>query len=120
MDFYFAGDVSDELIDGYGLVNGDDGSATIRIAGKGATLPSTCAFFGFEEDQSGNIGTSISIQFVDSEVTGINEAFTLSGSEVKPCAKGVYTLQGVKVSNGSTLGLPKGLYIVNGKKTMVR
>ncbi len=154
VDFYFAGDVSDELIDGnglidgglpfkftgnydgvismyesyglqgyavgYGLVNGDDGSATIRIAGKGATLPSTCAFFGFEEDQSGNIGTSISLQFVDSEVTGINEAFTQSGGEVKPCAKGVYTLQGVKVSNGSTIGLPAGLYIVNGKKTMVR
>lgn len=154
VDFYFAGDVSDELIDGnglidgglpfkftgnydgvismyetygiqgyavgYGLVNGDDGSATIRIAGKGATLPSTCAFFGFEEDQSGNIGTSISIRFVDSEVTGINEAFTLGGDEVKPCVKGVYTLQGVKVSNGSTLGLPKGLYIVNGKKTMIR
>lgn len=154
VDFYFAGDVSDELIDGnglidgalpfkftgnydgvidmyetyqlqsyavgYGLVNNGDGTASIRIAGKGATLPSTCAFFGFDEDQSGNIEIGYNIKFVDSDVTGIDEAFTLSGNEVKPSAKGVYTLQGVKVSNGSTLGLPKGLYIVNGKKTMVR
>lgn len=154
VDFYFAGDVSDELIDGngiidgalpfkftgnydgiidmyeiqglqgyavgYGLVNNSDGTASIRIAGKGATLPSTCAFFGFDENQSGNIEIGYSIKFVDSDVTGIDEAFTLSGDEVKPSAKGVYTLQGVKVSNGSTLGLPKGLYIVNGKKTMVR
>ncbi len=153
-EFYFAGDVSDELIDGngaiegalpfkftgnydgiismyetfsiqgyavgYGLVTANDGSATIRIAGKGATLPSTCAFFGFEEDQSGNIGTSISLEFVDSSVTGIHDAFTFSNGEVKEKASGVYTLQGIKVSNGSTQGLPAGLYIVNGKKTIVR
>ncbi len=153
-EFYFAGDVSDELIDGngaiegalpfkftgnydgiismyetyalqgyavgYGLVTADDGSATIRIAGKGATLPSTCAFFGFEEDQSGNIGTSISLEFVDSSVTGIHDAFTFSNGEVKHKATGVFTLQGIKVSNGSTQGLPAGLYIVNGKKTIVR
>lgn len=153
VNFYFAGDVSDELIDGngtidgalpfkftgnydgvismyetyagkgyavgYGLVNNSDGTASIRIAGKGATLPSTCAFFGFEEDQSGNIGTSISISFADSEVTGIHDTFVADPTGIRK-ATGVYTLQGVKVSNGSTHGLPAGLYIVNGKKTVVK
>ncbi len=153
VNFYFAGDVSDELIDGngtidgalpfkftgnydgvismcetynlkeyvigYGLVNNGDGTASIRIAGKGATLPSTCAFFGFEEDQSGNIDTSISISFADSEVTGIHDTFVADPAGIRK-ATGVYTLQGVKVSNGSTHGLPAGLYIVNGKKTVVK
>ena len=53
-------------------------------------------------------------------MTGINNTFSLTDGQLTPAIRGVYTLQGVKVSNGSTQGLPAGLYIVNGKKTIVR
>lgn len=35
-------------------------------------------------------------------------------------AGAVYNLQGVKVSNGSLQNLPKGVYVVNGKKVLVK
>lgn len=51
-------------------------------------------------------------------VSGIDSA--MAEPAVKPAAKGVYTLQGVKVSEGSTDNLPTGVYIVNGRKVVVK
>ena len=102
---------------GYGLVN-SDGKSTIRPAGSGATLPATCAYFTV--NTSGAATKAFSVVFEGSDVTGINNTFSLTDGQLTPAIRGVYTLQGVKVSNGSTQGLPAGLYIVNGKKTIVR
>ena len=102
---------------GYGLVN-SDGKSTIRPAGSGATLPATCAYFTV--NTSGAATKAFSVVFEGSDVTGINNTFSLTDGQFTPAIRGVYTLQGVKVSNGSTQGLPAGLYIVNGKKTIVR
>ena len=39
----------------------------------------------------------------------------------KQARGGIYTLSGVKVrNNGDTNGLPKGIYIVNGNKLLVK
>ena len=102
---------------GYGLVN-SDGKSTIRPAGSGATLPATCAYFTV--NTSGAATKAFSVVFEGSDVTGIDNTFSLTDGQLTPAIRGVYTLQGVKVSNGSTQGLPAGFYIVNGKKTIVR
>ena len=102
---------------GYGLVN-SDGKSTIRPAGSGATLPATCAYFTV--NTSGAATKAFSVVFEGSDVTGIDNTFSLTDGQLTPAIRGVYTLQGVKVSNGSMQGLPAGLYIVNGKKTIVR
>lgn len=102
---------------GYGLVN-TNGKSTIRPAGSGATLPATCAYFTV--NTSGAATKAFSVVFEGSDVTGIDNTFSLTDGQLTPAIRGVYTLQGVKVSNGSTQGLPAGLYIVNGKKTIVR
>ncbi len=102
---------------GYGLVN-SNGKSTIRPAASGATLPATCAYFTV--NTSGAATKTFSVVFEGSDVTGIDNTFSLTDGQLTPAIRGVYTLQGVKVSNGSTQGLPAGLYIVNGKKTIVR
>lgn len=51
-------------------------------------------------------------------VSGIGSATATPA--VKPEAKGVYTLQGVKVSDERTDNLPTGVYIVNGRKVVVK
>lgn len=35
-------------------------------------------------------------------------------------AKGIYTLTGVRMPNTDTANLPKGIYIINGKKTIIK
>ncbi len=102
---------------GYGLVTAN-GKSTIRPAASGATLPATCAYF--TANTSGASTKAFSVVFEGSDVTGIDNALTLTDGKIAPAICGVYTLQGVKVSNGTTQGLPAGLYIVNGKKTIVR
>ncbi len=44
---------------------------------------------------------------------------TVENSETKK-ETAIYTLQGIRVNTSSTNNLPKGLYIVNGKKTLVK
>ena len=42
-------------------------------------------------------------------------------SDTKTTQKGIYTLYGVQISNSSdTEGLPSGIYIINGKKAIVK
>jgi hypothetical protein len=54
----------------------------------------------------------------DVEATGI-ESITVNNGIKKAAVKGVYTLTGQKVGN-SIEGLAKGIYIVNGKKILVK
>lgn len=58
-------------------------------------------------------------------IDGEEEVTAIDGIEleptVRPAAAGIYNLNGQYVSDGTlTEGLPKGLYIVNGKKVVVR
>lgn len=64
-------------------------------------------------------GSKLSIDFGDDHLTGITE---ISGDGVADAAvEGVYNLNGQKVSDGnSTDNLPKGIYVVNGRKVVVR
>lgn len=50
-----------------------------------------------------------------SDPTGIGSIATTTDART-----GIYTLSGIRVSAGSTKGLPKGIYVVNGKKTFVK
>lgn len=38
----------------------------------------------------------------------------------EPKATGIYTLTGVRMPNTDTTNLPKGIYIINGKKTIIK
>ncbi len=102
---------------GYGLVN-DNGKSTIRPAGSGATVPATAAYFTVGASNSGT--KAFSVVFEGNDVTGIDGHYIVNDGKLTSASRGVYTLQGVKVSNGSTQGLPAGLYIVDGKKMLVR
>lgn len=52
--------------------------------------------------------------------TGIEKAPSATSTFVSPIAKGVYNLTGVKIANSLSNDLPKGIYIVNGKKYLVK
>lgn len=53
--------------------------------------------------------------------TGISDITTDPQAASARTVKGIYNMQGVRLRDGSsTQGLPSGLYIVNGKLTMVR
>lgn len=56
------------------------------------------------------------ICFDGGEVTGINQ---VNGAQAQS-AGAVYNLQGIKVSNRGTNNLPAGLYIMQGKKVIVK
>ena len=74
-----------------------------------------------EVDAVGNVvdGNRLSFDFGDGELTGISD-ITTDGAEGARM-EGVYNLNGQKVSDGdSTDNLPKGIYVVGGRKVVVR
>ena len=74
-----------------------------------------------EVDAAGNVvdGNRLSFDFGDGELTGISD-ITTDGAEGTRM-EGVYNLNGQKVADGtSTEGLAKGIYVVGGKKIVVR
>lgn len=83
----------------------------IQKGGETSTLPATGAYFTAS-------GKPASVKLnLGGEVTGINSnGVIISDSASAP----VYDLKGVRVSNGSLEGLPKGLYIQGGKKVYVK
>lgn len=73
------------------------------------------------EDPTLNPGEAkdISIDFGDGDITNSISDITADGENTN--VTGVYNLNGQKVSDGTTTdNLPKGIYIVNGKKHVVR
>lgn len=83
----------------------------IQKGGEKSTLPATGAYFTAS-------GKPASVKLnLGGEVTGINSnGVIISDSASAP----VFDLKGVRVSNGSLEGLPKGLYIQGGKKVYVK
>lgn len=94
----------------YGVVTVDDVQKLMKGTADNA-LPATCAYF-----TTSNLNADgLRICFDGGEVTGINQIN--GGAKAKGA---VYNLQGIKVSNKGTNNLPAGLYIMQGKKVLVK
>lgn len=95
----------------YGVASEGD-VQKIMLGSAGSTLPATCAYF-----TTNNLNANgLRICFDGGEVTGINQ---VNGAQAQS-AGAVYNLQGIKVSNRGTNNLPAGLYIMQGKKVIVK
>lgn len=88
-----------------------NGVQKLRIGGAKATLPAGCAYFTAASNANGML-----IRLDGGNTTGILDVNT--GVVVENTA--VYNLQGVKVSNNGTAGLPAGIYVMGGKKVIVK
>lgn len=88
-----------------------NGVQKLRIGGATATLPAGCAYFTAANNANGML-----IRLDGGNTTGILDVNT--GVVVENTA--VYNLQGVKVSNNGTAGLPAGIYVMGGKKVIVK
>lgn len=88
-----------------------NGVQKLRIGGAKATLPAGCAYFTTINNANGML-----IRLDGGNTTGILDVNT--GVVVENTA--VYNLQGVKVSNNGTAGLPAGIYVMGGKKVIVK
>lgn len=95
----------------YGVAN-INGVQKLRIGGATATLPAGCAYF----TAAANNANGMLIRLDGGNTTGILDVNT--GVVVENTA--VYNLQGVKVSNNGTAGLPAGIYVMGGKKVIVK
>ena len=95
----------------YGVADHGAEGQFIQKGGETSTLPATGAYFTAS-------GKPASVKLnLGGEVTGINSnGVIISDSASAP----VFDLKGVRVSNGSLEGLPKGLYIQSGKKVYVK
>jgi formylmethanofuran dehydrogenase subunit D len=84
------------------------------VTDQGRYLPANKAYFPITATVAS--ATANGIILLDSETyeTGINNIKTDEFNEKK---RGVYTLSGIKASENNNLeNLPKGIYIINGKK----
>lgn len=95
----------------YGVADYGKEGQFIQKGGETSTLPATGAYFTAS-------GKPASVKLnLGGEVTGIDSnGVIISDSTSAP----VFDLKGVRVSNGSLEGLPKGLYIQGGKKVYVK
>lgn len=95
----------------YGVADHGAEGQFIQKGGETSTLPATGAYFTAS-------GKPASVKLnLGGEVTGIDSnGVIISDSALAP----VFDLKGVRVSNGSLEGLPKGLYIQGGKKVYVK
>lgn len=95
----------------YGVADHGAEGQFIQKGGETSTLPATGAYFTAS-------GKPASVKLnLGGEVTGINSnGVIISDSASAP----VFDLKGVRVSDGSLEGLPKGLYIQGGKKVYVK
>lgn len=111
--FTFVGNYeASKSMDGlYGVASEGD-VQKIMLGTAGSTLPATCAYFTTKNVNA----NGLRICFDGGEVTGINQ---VNGAQAQS-AGAVYNLQGIKVSNRGTNNLPAGLYIMQGKKVIVK
>lgn len=100
-------------VEGNYLLTDRSGEDEIAKAGAGSKVDATKCYFTFENVAN---PAALSVKF-GGDVTGMGNVVA---EETAPRANGVYNLQGVKLSNGSVEGLPAGLYIVNGRKVLVK
>lgn len=79
----------------------------------------TGTMWKLEDDNNGG-AKELSVDFGDGDITNGISNINVEG-ENNVNATGIYNLNGQKVSDGTTTdNLPKGIYIVNGKKHVVR
>lgn len=111
--FTFVGNYeASKSMDGlYGVASEGD-VQKIMLGTASSTLPATCAYFTTKNMNA----NGLRICFDGGEVTGINQ---VNGAQAQS-AGAVYNLQGIKVSNHGTNNLPAGLYIMQGKKVIVK
>lgn len=111
--FTFVGNYeASKSMDGlYGVASEGD-VQKIMLGTAGSKLPATCAYFTTKNLNA----NGLRICFDGGEVTGINQ---VNGAQAQS-AGAVYNLQGIKVSNHGTNNLPAGLYIMQGKKVIVK
>lgn len=95
----------------YGVASEGD-VQKIMLGTAASTLPATCAYFTTKNLKA----NGLRICFDGGEVTGINQ---VNGAQAQSVGA-VYNLQGIKVSNHGTNNLPAGLYIMQGKKVIVK
>lgn len=77
----------------------------------GSTLPATCAYFTSNASNAEGM-----VLHLEGETTAISAATLQPVGEEGP----VFSLQGVKVSDGATQGLPAGIYVKAGKKVIIK
>lgn len=96
----------------YGIATGTDGHQRILLGSAGATLPAMAAFFSGTQSLA-----NMSLRMEGENMTDI-EAIQTTENEAQT---DVYTLQGTRIQP-ATKGarLPKGIYIINGKKVIVK
>lgn len=96
----------------YGVAKGTDGHQRILLGSAGATLPAMAAFFSSTQPLA-----NMSLRMEGENMTDI-EAIQTTEYEAQT---DVYTLQGTRIQS-ATKGarLPKGIYIINGKKVIVK
>ncbi len=99
----------------YGVTVAADGYQYIRRGGKNASIKGTRAFFEYYGEDQGVQQMRIRIEGEDG-VTSIDGVETVIGSF------DIYNLQGIRVRTAATSleGLTPGVYVVNGKKVMVK
>ena len=109
----------DKLIGSYFFANGKMYHSDSRVRG-------LCGFSCWFKPTNNNNDTPQSVKFTldgvtQSGTTALDDIFTDGEQTVSRFANGVYNLNGQLVKQGnSTAGLPSGMYIVNGKKCIVR
>lgn len=96
----------------YGVAKGTDGHQRILLGSATATLPAMAAFFSSTQPLA-----NMSLRMEGENMTDI-EAIQTTENEAQTA---VYTLQGTRIQP-ATKGarLPKGIYIINGKKVIVK
>lgn len=95
----------------YGVADYGAEGQFIQKGGEKSTLPATGAYFTAS-------GKPASVKLnLGGEVTGIDSNGVITSDSA---SAPVFDLKGVRVSNGSLEGLPKGLYIQGGKKVYVK
>lgn len=95
----------------YGVADHGAEGQFIQKGGETSTLPATGAYFTAS-------GKPASVKLnLGGEVTGIDSNGVITSDSA---STPVFDLKGVRVSNGSLEGLPKGLYIQGGKKVYVK
>lgn len=99
----------------YGVTADADGYQYIRRGGKNASIKGTRAFFEYHGEDQGVQQMRIRIEGEDG-VTSIDGVETVIGSF------DIYNLQGIRVRTAATSleGLTPGVYVVNGKKVLVK
>ena len=106
----------DKLDDSYFFANGKMYHSTGRVRG----LRGFSCWFKPVSSKSGNAQFTLD-GVTQSGTTALDDIFADGEQTVSRFANGVYNLNGQLVKKGnSTAGLPSGLYIVNGKKCIVR